>query len=105
MIRHYTDFNPTIEKNAAIPIGSGRKQRLINTVPIGFDIETTNDEKTQAAFMYIWQMAVDGRAYYGRTWDEFFDFLEIIRETFTGDIYTIWDLKCRSCDLACIRRK
>lgn len=87
MIRPYTDFNPAAEKNVVMTIGNGRKQRTINIVPVGFDIETTNDETTQAAFMYIWQMAINGRAYFGRTWGEFFDFLETIRETFTGDIY------------------
>ena len=87
MIKPYTDFNPAAEKNVAVTIGNGRKQRTINIAPIGFDIETTNDETTQAAFMYIWQMAINGRAYFGRTWGEFFDFLGTIRETFTGDIY------------------
>ena len=51
MIKPYTDFNPAAEKNVAVTIGNGRKQRSINIAPIGFDIETTNDETTQAVYM------------------------------------------------------
>lgn len=61
----------------------GRKQ-MINTCCIGFDIETTNDKATESAYMYIWQLGVDGIAYYGRTWEEFFCALAILREKLKG---------------------
>ena len=54
---------------------NGKRGKLISTVPMGFDIETTNDASTETAFMYIWQFSVDHCVYTGRTWDEFFDFL------------------------------
>ena len=56
-------------------IGRGRSRQAINLCPVGFDIETTNDNATQTAYMYIWHCAVNGIAYYGRTWDEVFCFL------------------------------
>lgn len=48
-----------------------------------FDIETTsiiqNDESS--GFMYIWQMCIDGIVVIGRTWQEFIDFLEMLKKT------------------------
>lgn len=39
----------------------------------GFDTETTKieHERQKIAFMYIWQMAIEDEAFYGRTWEEF----------------------------------
>lgn len=48
-----------------------------------FDIETTTiyDEETPYfAFMYVWQFAVGDIAVYGRTWDEFVQFLRNLRD-------------------------
>lgn len=73
-------------KNAVEVIGRGKTRQEINTACIGFDIETTNDEATESAYMYIWQIAINGRAYYGRTWDDFFCLLAILRKKLTGKI-------------------
>lgn len=86
-MRHFTEFKKDCFPDDIEKIGRGRRERKINYAPCGFDIETTNDPGTQAAYMYIWQFAVYGHAYYGRTWDEFFEFLEMLRGAFTGDIY------------------
>lgn len=86
-MRHFTEFEKDVFPDNTQKIGRGRRERKINYAPCGFDIETTNDSGTQAAYMYIWQFAVYGHAYYGRTWDEFFEFLEMLRGAFTGDIY------------------
>lgn len=40
-------------------------------IPMGFDIETTADDDNEAAFMYIWQFAINDLVIYGRTWEEF----------------------------------
>lgn len=72
--------------NSVETIGRGKTRQTINTSCIGFDIETTNDEATESAYMYIWQIAIDGRAYYGRTWDDFFCLLAILRQKLTGKI-------------------
>lgn len=67
-------------------IGRGRTRQCINLACIGFDIETTNDPKTETAYMYIWQMSVNGIAYYGRTWDEFFCAMSVLRSKLRGNI-------------------
>ena len=87
MIKPYKEFEPSDVTSQIVEIGAGRKKHYVNTVPIGFDIETTNVKSVEAAFMYIWQMSIGNQAYYGRTWDEFFVFLEMIRAAFSGDIY------------------
>ena len=50
----------------------------VYNIPCAFDIETssfynTRDEKT--AIMYVWQFGFNGRVIMGRTWEEFFEFL------------------------------
>lgn len=48
-------------------------------VPCAFDIETSSfidDSGEKAACMYIWMFAANCRAYYGRTWDSYFDFMK-----------------------------
>lgn len=82
----------------------GNKNKYINAI-FTFDIETSsiiilNDkvypaiiykdlsekDKEKAkpyGFMYIWQLGINETVYYGRTWDELKNFLEII-EKYTG---------------------
>lgn len=76
-----TDF-----ANDTYTIGAGKNAQTVNAVAIGFDIETTNDVQTESAYMYIWQMAINGVAFYGRTWNDFFCALAVVREKFSGDI-------------------
>lgn len=48
-----------------------------------FDIETSRykvEENKEIAFMYIWQMAIEDVVVYGRTWDEFRNFLAVLAE-------------------------
>lgn len=49
--------------------------------PMAFDIETSsfkyNDKKLSC--MYIWQFAIGDNVVYGRTWEEFFDFMDVLR--------------------------
>lgn len=49
-------------------------------VAAAFDIETTSfiDNGEKAAVMYIWQLGINGRCIYGRTWQEFVDLIEYI---------------------------
>lgn len=67
-------------------IGKGKNAYSVSHACIGFDIETTNDKFTKTAYMYIWQCAVNGIAYYGRTWEDFFEFSDILRSKFNGRI-------------------
>ena len=72
--------------NETVKVGNGKNAQKINLACCGFDIETTNDRATEGAYMYIWQFGIDGVAYYGRTWDEFFCFLALLRERLSGNI-------------------
>ncbi len=47
-------------------------------VPCSFDIEATsfrNEKGEKCATMYIWMVSIFGKAFYGRTWFEFYSFL------------------------------
>lgn len=60
-------------------------------VPCAFDIETTNMIKRDAsghplsayAYMYQWQFCIDDKVIFGRTWDEFLNFIDDLK----------WDLQ------------
>lgn len=60
-------------------------------IPCAFDIETTNVIKRDAsghplsayAFMYQWQFCIDDKVIFGRTWDEFLNFIDELK----------WDLQ------------
>lgn len=62
----------------------GKRGGKFYAIPSGFDIETTNDEKTEAAFMYIWQFSFGNNVFAGRTWDDFFDLMHWIRQPAFG---------------------
>ena len=54
-------------------------------LPFAFDIETTNyidDDGNKRAFMYIWQAAINGVFVYGRTWTEFKNLLNMLKNHF-----------------------
>lgn len=52
-----------------------KKPRRYLDVLSAFDIETTTDQESQQAFMYIWQWKIEGfPPVVGRTWDEFREF-------------------------------
>jgi hypothetical protein len=81
----------------SIPVFKGK--RVYDDNIYTFDIETTSmfkhdggvemfNEKNRPkyysdtekiGFMYIWQFSINERVYYGRTWEEFREFIEIIR--------------------------
>lgn len=58
-------------------------------IPASFDIETSSftsysddhGEEIKHACMYIWQFGLNGSVIYGRTWDEFFEFLTFLQDS------------------------
>lgn len=61
---------------------SGRWLSLAN-IPASFDIETTstyNARGEKIAFMYVWQLGINGSVLLGRTWDEFTEALEAVAQ-------------------------
>lgn len=66
------------------PITTSKRKQYYNIV-CAFDIETTSfsnqlDEK--CAIMYCWQMAINGRVIFGRTWAEFIKVINRLTEFF-----------------------
>ena len=60
---------------------SGRDGKLLN-LACAFDIETTNivDVPRPYAFMFHWQFCIGTRVFFGRTWDQFIDFIYELKE-------------------------
>lgn len=61
------DFTPFNESRS-------RRERHHHTPYVAaFDTETSTikHDEEQIAFMYVWQMAIENEAFYGRTWSEF----------------------------------
>lgn len=61
ILNYCTEYSDTLTK--------GKKTTLL--IPMGFDIETTNDDKTESAYMYIWQFAINSNVIFGTNWNEF----------------------------------
>lgn len=60
--------------------------------PCAFDIETTTiedhkkstlEKKKYLGFMYVWQFCIKDKVVFGRTWEEFQEFLERLSEAFS----------------------
>ena len=62
------------------------KKTMVYAVPAAFDTETTSmyrpsiNGKEKVAWVYIWQFGLNGKVIYGRTLDEFVDFLSQLTE-------------------------
>lgn len=60
---------------------SSKKEVKYYNIPASFDIETYSSyyKNRKFANMYIWQIGINGSTIYGRTWDEFKQFLKFIK--------------------------
>lgn len=87
-MRHWTELTDKVLKDLDLQVVSEANLKYKDSasyynIECGFDIEvssvTNNGEKQ--AFMYIWMFGIgkDGPVYYGRTWDEFKETLELVR--------------------------
>lgn len=56
------------------------KHKMYQRKPMTFDIETskipTDDEGHYQAFMYIWQVCIEGNVVFGRRWEELQEFMQ-----------------------------
>lgn len=70
----------SIFNNATITRPSKKKPATYELVA-SFDIETTSYSKDDEdiAFMYIWQFAIEDVVIYGRTWEQYFEFIEKLK--------------------------
>ena len=67
-----------------------QKKKYVNLV-CAFDIETTRLADIEESFMYIWQFQIDDYyTVYGRTWDEFLDFLTRLQRRLRGGMLVVY---------------
>lgn len=58
-----------------------KKKPAVYELASSFDIETTSYSKDdeEIAFMYIWQFSLENYVIYGRTWEQYFEFIEKLK--------------------------
>ena len=67
----------------------GEKSKYYSDI-VCFDIETTSYSE-RIAFMYVWQISINGETFYGRTWSEFYELVnELNTYTEDGKKVIIW---------------
>lgn len=71
----------------------GKNRYSVCDICAAFDVETTSlgvqvkksngkiEHKATGGVMWIWQFAIDGKCYVGRTWEEYESFLMLLRQT------------------------
>lgn len=71
----------SIFDNAKITKATKKKPATYELVA-SFDIETTSysNNGEDIAFMYIWQFSIENYVIYGRTWEQYFEFIEKLRQ-------------------------
>ena len=74
---YWNDFPFDILKKDIVKSG---KHKIYQRHPMTFDIETskipTDDEGHYQAFMYIWQVCIEGNVVFGRRWEELQEFMK-----------------------------
>ena len=74
---YWNDFPFDILKKDIVKSG---KHKMYQRHPMTFDIETskipTDDEGHYQAFMYIWQVCIEGNVVFGRRWEELQEFMK-----------------------------
>lgn len=89
-LRYVKDFKyKHIKFESLDPKGKRPKIKYCRQV-CAFDIETTNVDKYRQSFMYIWQFQFDDDwTIYGRTWEEFKDFVQHIEDQIPEKHYAV----------------
>ena len=79
-MEHYLELKEWLysQKVKLYTIKQGKYSNNYWDLRCGFDIETTT--YTDRAYMYIWQIGINNKAFYGNTWDEFNDCLNIMND-------------------------
>ena len=70
--------------------GRRHNEKKYKDIIAAFDIETTNDDESRQAFMYVWQAQLNDQTVMGRTWDEFRTFLGRLAERLKENEYIIF---------------
>lgn len=79
----WNEFPFGILKKSIIKSG---KHKIYQRHPMTFDIETskipTDDEGHYQAFMYIWQVCIEGNVVFGRRWEELQEFMQNVVDAY-----------------------
>lgn len=79
----YDEFPFDILKKDIVKSG---KHKMYQRKPMTFDIETskipTDDEGHYQAFMYIWQVCIEGNVVFGRRWEELQEFMQKVVDAY-----------------------
>lgn len=88
-MKHYTELTKDVLEsyNIETVLFQKRKEKFeYLNIEAGFDIETSSEYALgeKVAHMYIWMFGIgmDNEVYYGRTWFEFLECMQLVRETF-----------------------
>ena len=69
--------------------GRRRNYKHYKDIICAFDIEATNDKRSEQAFMYIWQFQLgEDLTIIGRTWAEFRKFIKNISRLYKNNFRT-----------------
>ena len=90
-MKWYQDMNLDKEEYKQVSYFDTKAKEVVKyyNIESGFDIETTsqiyNEEK--CAYMYIWQFGIGTDVYYGRTWEQFGEFVQMIIDQLELTLY------------------
>lgn len=88
-VNMFTDFYNTDYKSLINKDLKNNKAKYYNDI-ITFDIETTSYSK-DISFMYIWQMCINGKCFYGREWYEFIKIIEHLNDIANNvKLFVVW---------------
>ena len=73
------DINTLVFKPAPRKPGQKGEVKFSDCI-CSFDIETTRLKDREQSVMYVWQFAIEERVIMGRTWEEFKDFLSMLKQ-------------------------
>ena len=90
MIRDWQSADLSAVSDARILLDKRRwmKKKYLN-VCCAFDIESTRIQEIEQSVMYIWQMQIEDQTIVGRTWEEYFNLLQRIREAMPEESWLV----------------
>ena len=82
-MKHISELNKEILLSVKPKFTYNHHQSYYAEIPLAFDIETTSTyiNENKFANMYVWAFGLADSVYYGRTWQEFVEFTELLSET------------------------
>lgn len=82
-MKHISELNKEILLSVKPKFTYNHHQSYYAEIPLAFDIETTSTYINEKKFanMYVWAFGLADSVYYGRTWQEFYEFTELLSDT------------------------